>query len=355
MKFRHGTTPGLDSRLRAGSILSPVQVAHGVVVHVGVHHLPAEKRPVQCWTFVTNGLKKFGQAEILIAVDRVAGEVPPGPAMLLDAVARRAAAGQLVGVGGFTEFGPAVKATLARKGKLQVAGVGYALPTGVDHVLSALNESSGDCLAVIQLATLELETVRHIGLPRVLSQLSRQSCVYPYPIWNDPNRLPVISKDFEASQLNGFGVHVVLQGLMPFREAGVVRLHISQSEREKLASLLNATAERNTGLLLSTTAGWSDAPACLVWNPASKVPEALSDSTSKEALARFDEPGQRLLGAFIGFAVAAKDEGAIVIEDGFMVFLAEPNRRRLVRSLTDGVPVSFHGAGAMLPVAVSFG
>jgi hypothetical protein len=336
-------------RPRKLSDTSTIQLAHGVVAHVGTHLLGANKRPANCWTYITQGLRQFGQKEIFFAINMPAPEAPQGPALLLDAIARLAAQGKLVDVGGFTEFGPKVSAALARRSKLQIRGMGYAQAHGIDTIVSRFGAVSKDFLAPLLLDHTELETARKSGLPRVLAQLSKHFRFYPYTIWNDPKRPSLISPEFlHATQLGHFGGTMSLQGIMPFREEGKIKLRIHPMVMPRMGGMLAACGDTNVGLLLPTTDGWTDTAACLAWHPGQHGPEALSSSVAKDTLSHFDGPGQKLLGCFIGFLIAARDEGAIMIEDGFIVFLNEDHAKQLSSALASQSSFLLESSGKMM-------
>jgi hypothetical protein len=330
-----------------------IPLSHGVVAHIGTHLLDGPKRPVNCWTYISQGLEQFGQKEIFFAIDIPAAEAPQGPVKLLDAVANLASQGQLVDVGGFTEFGPTVAAALARRSKLAIRGIGYAQAHGIDRVVAPFGAVSKDFLTAMLLSSDELEIGRKCGLPRVLTQLSKISRVFPYAVWNDPKRQSLSAALLlSSSQLGHFGGTVSVQGVMPFREEGEVKLRIPALVMPELGNLLAACSQKNVGLLLPTTDGWGEAAACMAWNPASKIPEAISSRVSKDSLTHFDEPHQRLLGCFIGFAVASQDEGAIMLEDGFIVLVNKEHAEQLSHALSAGNSFELEGSGTMMDFAL---
>jgi hypothetical protein len=338
--------PGLRS-------ISRIDLGNGATVHVGVHQLDAGDQQISCWTYVTQGLRSHGQKEIIIALRQSAGEAPKGPVMFLGLVARLAAQGQLVNVGGFTQFGPNSPKALGQQGKLQVHGVGYAKPHGMDHVVSPMAATASDFLAVVQLAQTELESTQRFGLARTLAQLGKQVRFYPYPLWNDPDRAETMAPDWiKGSTLSHFGGFVSVQGLMPFSERGGVVLQLAGAGTDKLIEALSSCTQRKVGLLAPTTQGWSEVSACLAWRPGLREPQAITPSVSTDMVSPFNAPGQRCLGCFIAVVGGVSDEGAMMLEDGFSVFLHAETMPRFIQAVTERTAFSIPGNGKFMPFSL---
>lgn len=325
-----------------------VEVGHQVRAVVGEGWLPgADAAEVDCWVVRSAGLRRLRQKELLFAVAKGAGQTADGaapmPLTFMRAVATLAVQGRLVDVGGVTEFGPRGFFAQGILGNPGVRAVGYAPAHGADHLVPEGNAQ--EYLAVLQLWPAELEAARVFGLARVLAQMGRT--VYPYPLWNDPGRAAVLtSQQNAASVLTRFGGRVVLAGCMVYQQDGKVTLEIPRDQAKELATAAMACARQNTGLVVPLTRGWTEARACLVWEPGATSPSAIGAAPEDSVLT--PESRQRVLGCFVALVPGATQEGAMMVEDGFFVALGRQRAEVLGRALLKGTPFGMQGTEGMM-------
>ncbi|MCW5804648.1 MAG: hypothetical protein KIT31_19915 [Deltaproteobacteria bacterium] len=82
----------------------------GVAVRIFAHDLPRGGAALPCLSYVTDGLRRFQQQELVVTLVRAPGAViqqpPPEPMQLLASITSLAQQGRLVENGGMTEVGP---------------------------------------------------------------------------------------------------------------------------------------------------------------------------------------------------------------------------------------------------------
>src|SRR5262249_34638249 len=75
--------------------------------HIHRHDVPNGFESIPCWSYVSEGLMRFGQPGIVFTLVRTRREAaaPPEPIHLFRMIRDFAEAGQIVGAGGVTQFG----------------------------------------------------------------------------------------------------------------------------------------------------------------------------------------------------------------------------------------------------------
>src|SRR5688572_7681786 len=113
-----------------------VTVAGSVRVTVFAHEFPFRAGPVPCWSFVSDGLRAHGQAEIVLTLrrprDKRDASILQNLPQMFGHFAQFADKGAIVRLGGQTEFGPT-----GFLGHARVRGLRYVAPQNLGVVDSS--------------------------------------------------------------------------------------------------------------------------------------------------------------------------------------------------------------------------
>src|SRR5262245_40546552 len=168
-----------------------------LAIRVFVHEIPIGDEGILCWSYVTDGLRRHGQQEMVFTLRRRSEEgeadFPQDPLAFFADVHGLARDGKRVEAGGHTIFTPRVPflglnstVGMAYVPAEDLPGVNYPAPT----------------LAAILLRGDEVHATPVIGSYRVLSLLGGHCRYYPTPPWSDRDRPPVLSRaELEQSLL----------------------------------------------------------------------------------------------------------------------------------------------------------
>ncbi len=288
-----------------------------VVARVFAHDLRASQ-PVSCFSYVTEGLRAFGQDEVVFTLVRPpdAGieRAPHDPLHFLRAIANLATQGQLVSAGGFTEVG-----AQGLLGRPHIRGVAYERAWPMDGVTLP-----DGCLSAAALVAHEMDSVKRFGALRTLARLGRAYRFFPTAPWCDPDRGPMPPEG--KSILEG-----VASAYIPF--VSVVR----SAERITVRLARSAQARLSQGLpppeaaLAFLTVLDPSADGCLVWSPGQQAPEAISPPGSR---------GERLSGCFALFVPQQASDGGNPFEDGFAITLTDASWGRVRQALVSATPLA---------------
>jgi hypothetical protein len=332
----------------SGPLVATVDVIPGELrVDVFTHTLVAPDGPVACWSYVSDGLRKRGQKEIVFTVAQRRGEArgayPRDLLQLYAVVHQLAGEGKLVDVGGTTTLGGT--GLLGRKDFL---GVVYTPP----QVLPGVRVRAPSLLGLIVTAG-EVAVAEQQGV--VL--LGKHYRYYPTAPWTDRDRAPLCSPEAMKDSLVGkaprlflFSASVRQEGEATAREEHegpgglvdetvtfgkqriVLRLRPGAAEPLRKA-LTGRPADAPLALLTGPDPG---APACLAWEPGQKQPSAISKP---------NPTGVCIAGNFLLFLPQQEADGGTPFEDGFVMSLTDATWERVRAALTGGEPLSVPAAG----------
>jgi hypothetical protein len=302
----------------------------GVVARVFAHELHPQTGVVPCWSYVTEGLRAFGQHELVFTLvrpaDRGAEHAPPDPLNLLRTIAGLAQQGRIVDVGGLTEVGPN-----GLFGRPQLRGLVYQTAAPMDGVTLPPGT-----LAAVVLVGDELEVVKRFGALRVLARLGRMHNFWPTAPWCELDR--AVSAPAGPTVLEG-----VAAASMPGVAVVMANDHVTvRIPRTTHASFTQAGLPPPEVALALLTVLDPSADSCLVWFPGQTSPEAISGPGSQ---------GTRISGCFVVFVPQQQADGANVFEDGFAAMLTDASWGALRNALMTGTPITVQGvAGKTLVI-----
>ncbi len=292
------------------------ELGPNIVAHAYEHQLGA----IACTSYVTHGLRAFGQRELVMTMTRGA----PEPLGLLRAIAGFAQQGRLVDEGGFTEVGPT-----GLFGRPQLRGVTYQHARPMDGV--PLPDGT---LAMIVLVGHEMETAKTYGALRVLARLGRAHTFFPTAMWCEPDRPPAFPPE-SATILAGVA-HGSVAGMAVVLEGERVVIRVPRAACGTFATL----PPPEHALAIFTTLA-PDADSCLVWSPG---------QTEAAGIAEPGATGARTSGCFVLFVPQQDADAANVFEDGVVCMLTDASWARVRHALATGAPLALP-AFAITPIA----
>lgn len=279
-------------------------------VHIYLIDLDTQQGTLSCWSYVTDGLSKCGQKEIVLTIKRDRGEKPKDypdePLSFFSAVYNLAKQGQIVDVGDFTEFDS--KAPFL--GFVALAYAPYQVIPGVIFPRSAL--------IALMISAEELQAIKAFGFTRVMALLGKKYRYYPCPPFSERKRSSLsFHESFEKSTLGKYFNRFFLKGVrtvMVNDKAIVVRFVPGQGK--KLSDFLRqlpANSSGTTAFYFSTELD-PGATGCFCWEPSQSEYQAIMPPA---------EDHSRLSGCFIAFIPVLGDDGVRLLEDGFVAPLTE--------------------------------
>jgi hypothetical protein len=269
---------------------------------VYLHELNVTSGVLPCWSYVTEGLVRYGQREVIFTLVRETEERPDSyprdPVDFFRSLHGLSKQGRYVGPGGYTWIsGPDL---------VGFHGVTYLEPEWRPPDIS----SPGDWLAALGLTADELAAIREFGSARVQSILGKVERFYPAPYWTRRNRPSCFSTDsMKLSLLSGTPL-VGDSGFSVFRQQGriVLRARSDGAENTRMA-LASIPPDKPLGFLTQLD---SAADGALVWLPGQTQAEAITPPGSK---------GQRICGSFVFFLPGREADGGQLLEDGYVLHL----------------------------------
>lgn len=272
----------------------------------------SREKEIPCWTYVSRGLCRHGQREVVLFLEQAARETtfPREALRLFTAIDQSAADGRLLDAGDVTEL---------RDSPFP----GFHLAYVPAVVLPNLPISSTALCAILVTAD-ELKAVGEFGFTRVMTRLGESGRFFPCPFWSDRSRpgnsfaesrqQSVLQK---IPRLKVQGAHVNLDG-------GQVWLRLPRGSGGVLATQLKDFPIEQAVVLLTDFDPVAD--GCLLWKPGQVEPAAIVSEHSARA---------RLSGCFFLFGINPNHIGAKRLEDGYALSLppgkAEAFRRAIAR------------------------
>lgn len=311
-----------------------VEIVPGVLsARVHLHRIDLARGPIECWSYVTEGLAALDQSELVFTLRRDPGEergrFPADPLHLFHMVYSLAHGGQ-----------PTRSGTISELGDRGFFG---------HHVLYVTAEPLPEvplppsCLAVLLVTTDEVRAARELGTTRLLARLCHQANYYPFPPWADRTRPGLsLERTFEESLLSKIS-RISADDASVAMAGKQVTVDLLRSEKSPWQERLAQVPDASPFALL--TAPDPSANGCLVWQPGQQQPEAM---------ARPGGDGSPLCGSFIALVPDQPATGGKILEDGFVVELTGEAWSALRRALIDGDDISIPATGEEMSLALKW-
>jgi hypothetical protein len=297
--------------------------------------LPGAGGLTPCWLYATDGFRKNGHHELVLAVRRRPAEpperFPEDPFSFFATLFNRAAKGQTASEEAFTHFDNLLGRT----------DIGGAIYTRLDPLKAALLQP--DVLLVVPLTATELASAQRFGHLRILGLLGVQQRVFPWPGFFDRDRASVASRPDDSDSLLKKMEVTPFRGLrataeVPATSSALVghgNLVVSLPAASRAAAAA-AFAKSGAGSAVAWSAELDpEADALAVFQPGQKIPFVAR---------RHDGAVSRLSGAFVAFVPGQENDLAKLQEDGFVVSLTPASWRTLEEALAQGRDLQLLGA-----------
>lgn len=274
-------------------------------VVIQLHEFYLGDRDRQCWTYVTQGLAKYGQQEMSLSllVDDGADpeSFPKTPVRMFQLLANRARANKKIRHGDATKLGQ--KGIFSFPCAFYVPAIQYPDIPELD-----------DTLALILVHQNEYDYARRYGITRFMARLGRFCSSFPYPTWNTQRRPSLFMGDVEeASLLNDLPVKALPHSYV-HQLSDVLQLQLHKDDvKAALESISQATSDEATPDEPSvlSTAFSSRCDAGLYWQEGQDGPGAYAAPEAQSDM---------IGGSFV--AISQNDTtGFEVQEDGFALAL----------------------------------
>lgn len=288
-------------------------------VDIHLHEFYLGDRDRFCWTYMTRGMDRYGQAEMalsLLVKDKADKEkFPKTPVKMFELLAKRAADGRLVNIGDSTRLG--------KSGIFGFPGLFYA-PAIQYPDLPALDKH----LALILVHQDEYDFARRYGVTRFLSRLGKYCSSFPYPTWNTEVRPSLIENANESSVLTGTrAVDATRSQVQQLDDAVQFRLHPNDAAAT-LTALESAAASEP---VIIKTAYSTQCDATLYWQ---------TDQPEPGAYAAPESASNAIGGSFIAFEKSAASASRIV-EDGYSVCLGPTQWQTVLSAINNRQGAAF--------------
>ncbi len=294
-------------------------------VSVFEHKIPTSGRSVSCWTFVTEGLERCGQHEIVFSLRRPRGKNWEDFSRELFTLFER--------ILGLAEQGMRYKAYDGYRFADDETFLGQAGPSGLIFVPAEMFDGVDvpfEALAAVLIKGDEVEVMAKSSAIRIASMLAAESLYYPCPPWSDLSRKPVVSKkQFEKSILSRVA-HLRVPGLTVRRagtgELGLVSLRVEGAAAPDLGSLFAGFPAKGAVALLTNPD--IDATMRYSWMPAAGKTGVI-----------YAELGSLISGSFVILLFGeGLEDWEKVIEDGISLSLCPESWEKLKTSIISYQP-----------------
>lgn len=280
-------------------------VPNELSVQIYLHKLPGGDSR-EAWSFVTDGLSKAGQSEMVMTIlkrdNEKSSDFPGDPIKFYRTVHALAKQDKLVHAGDYTELSTGDKGFISS----QFIGAIYLPAKPIEGV--SLPEGA---LAVMPITREEMDAYNIGGASRVSGRLSNQDKFYPYPTWCDRDRKSVFSpediKTMKAEPINEAPTASLFQAGV-IAEGTQLSLALLPDARDSLADTLKKLP--NDAPLKLELGVDPRANAFLIWT-----------SGQAQAVAPPKSDGSIMSGSYIELLPGVKKTEFARYGDGYVVML----------------------------------
>lgn len=293
---------------------------------INLHEVNLGNSQFSCWSYLSDGLSKYGQKEMSFLVKIAAGkeddEYPLAPLGFLYTVKDYASKGQFVDDWDITEFG--------NTGFIapQFRALAYLPPESISAF-----ENTNQLITGVPITDEELNIVKTYGMTRLIGLLGQAFSHYPCPPWVDLERKSVVT----AATLQAMQQSIVAK-LPHLRVPGVtvsltendIVLRVQPRARGFLEQQLKQIPDSFPIVLRADLD--RHANGLLVWQSA-------NDQQAPSAITPPGSDGSRISGAFIIFIPEQDETEGQVLEDGFVLRVKNDVWQILRKHLFNGTNV----------------
>ncbi|DAA76142.1 TPA_exp: Uncharacterized protein A8136_1179 [Trichophyton benhamiae CBS 112371] len=284
------------------AIIRPEEPLYALVVHHTITSMC--KGEVACWTYISQGMERVGQKEVVFTVSRNTEserkkDFPNDPLRWIEIVYSMAKGGCCVGEFEHTDFQVA-----EFLGRSDVNWIVYCPACPIPNVDDFLLPQ--DYLQAIPLLVAEAEVAEKYGLMRTLGHLGASERWFPWPPWFDRYRKPCIT----AAQMQGSIKEEMefqhIKGLSCIKKGSNIILRVpKKSEPLLVEALLRHSPDQAFPL---NTVHHINSDSGLLWDNRDPQPRGYSAGNSNECMNL----------NYFAFCPGHDVDELVLIEDGYM-------------------------------------
>lgn len=288
---------------------------------------------IPCWSYLTEGLTRLQQKEILLTLrinpEEDINKFPAPPLQIFVLIYKLATQQKTIDIGDILKFGT--------KGLFKYPGAGFTFP---------LNNPTGlpikrPTLSCILLTVEEFTVAQACGFTRVQSRLGYEQDHYPCLAWNHRERQSLHLRVMLQQTVLKSVERLPLKHSACYMEGGeTVVLNIPSVLRTLLGKSMVKTPIKPLCLLTSLLPGHD---GCLAWLPHKDVSQIVNADNST---------GEFIGGSFLLLTPGQASDGAMMLEDGFSAALTDESWRLMLTALKNGSNVLINGKGGNMNIAL---
>ncbi|KAF3893853.1 hypothetical protein GTR04_2427 [Trichophyton interdigitale] len=289
------------------AIIRPEERLYAVVVHHTITSMC--KGEIACWTFISQGMERVGQREVVFTVLRNTEserkkDFPNDPLRWIEIVYSMAKGGCRVGEFEHTDFQVA-----DFLGRSDVSWIVYCPACPIPNVDDFLLPQ--DYLQAIPLLVAEAEVAEKYGLMRTLGHLGASERWFPWPPWFDRYRKPCITTAQMQGSIKEEMEFQHIKGLSRIKKGSNIILRVpKKSEPLLVEALLRHSPDQAFPL---NTVHHINSDSGLLWDNKDPQPRGYSAGNSNECMNL----------NYFAFCPGHDVDELILVEDGYMFMLAD--------------------------------
>lgn len=192
---------------------------------------------IHCWTYISQGLVKVGQKEIVFTIRRrVESEqehdFPQDPLLWYEIVYSAAKQGRIV-----EEFQHSEFKWPSFLGRTDIPWMIYAAKCPIDNIPRLFFPP--EWLQAVPLLAPEAEVAGGYGVMRALGHLGHSQLWFPWPSWFDRDRTPCIDPSRMQGSIRSWVSHAMVPGLSAVKKGQDIVLHIPQRAESGIKQVLD--------------------------------------------------------------------------------------------------------------------
>lgn len=311
-------------------------VPNKLAVTIYQHYFSAGGKTIPCWSYVSDGFISLKQKEIVFTLQSRQGEDPatfPTQPLQLFLFLYKYAAQKSIGAGDVIKLG--------EKGMYGFPAVACTFPL-VDIPHAPFTRPT---FSTILLTKEEFLTAQSYGLTRVMSRLGFEQKRYPCIAANARERKSVNWQSMvQKSQLKNIPRTPIKQASVFMYGGDQVVLHFPATARMALANAFKKhPANKSLCLLLQLQPAHE---GCLVW---------LAETGATEMHMKANASGESIAGNFVLLQPGRTQDGAAILEDGFVMEFTPPTWQQLLAATAAGQYLHIPGTGGGMDFILRWG
>jgi len=277
--------------------------------------------------YLTRGLERFGQHEVMFVLAPHGGSIPIGFEQdvlnMLRMICSLASQGRTVAADDLTVFGD--------RAPFGLPGCGLAY---LERTEGLGPEVPNDVLLAVFMRPEECVVAQAVGVRRVAAWLGYAYRMFPYPKFSDPSRSTVIPDGLPQTALAGLPLVWAGQAASVSLEQKAVTLRMKTRLIDTLRTAFEARENNRCFAIIAGHAPRADGR--FVWLPKRESPEAIGMLGSTLSVVE---------GGFLALIGNCQRDEVLVVEDGFSALLRQTSWQQVRQAIESAQAVSLPMSG----------